>query len=111
MVCLPNARDVYSFEIKTISKKYPVYVNGVAYYFKDQAKELASKDLITISTIRAFTQSRQPVVLLPPADLAAGWRNVAITADLLCDPVCFVLIAHRPRQSVAVAICDRQKII
>ena len=26
----------YSFEIKCLSKKYPLYVNGEAYFFKDE---------------------------------------------------------------------------
>lgn len=51
---------VYSFEIKCLSKKYPVYVNGEAYYLKDEAVPLHSRCIIQISSESFF-------FLLPPA--------------------------------------------
>ena len=50
----------YSFEIKCLSKKYPLHVNGVAYFLKDEAVSLSSRSIISISSESFF-------FLLPPA--------------------------------------------
>jgi len=47
------------FEIKCLSKKHPIYVNGEAFYFKDDSVALSSKDIISISSESFY-------FLLPP---------------------------------------------
>ena len=49
-----------SFEIKCLSKKYRVNVNGEAYYFKDEAIPLLSRSIVSISSETFF-------FLLPPS--------------------------------------------
>jgi hypothetical protein len=55
--------DKECFELKCLSKKYPVYVNGDAYYLKDQAVPLTSRSIVSISTESFF-------FLLPPETIA-----------------------------------------
>ena len=60
--CIYGITIVNSFEIKCLSQKYPVLVNGEAYYFKDDPVPLPSKSIVSISSESFF-------FLLPPKDL------------------------------------------
>ena len=60
MVSFDYFHFIFSFEIKCLSKKYPLYVNGVAYHLADEAVPLHSRSIISISSESFF-------FLLPPS--------------------------------------------
>ena len=43
-----------TFEVKCLSRKYPVYLNRVALTFADEAKPLTSGDIVAISSESFF---------------------------------------------------------